>query len=148
MRLKHDHTALHPAKVCQHQGQKCPGAYTMSKMLSLSWLRRASGLFIWAATVCSFLCNFPGSQRLKVLLDTTIPADAMAALTILYQNRTGYHRVRSNPERRKMFQVPTMHSCSIRCPDCSHGQHGRCLCFLSLFCKKERPFSAVHRWTN
>ncbi len=46
---------------------------------------RASGLFIWAATVCSFLCNFPGSQRLKVLLETTIPANAMAALTILYQ---------------------------------------------------------------
>ncbi len=46
---------------------------------------RASGLFIWAATICSFLCNFPGSQRLKVLLETTIPADAMAALTILYQ---------------------------------------------------------------
>ncbi len=46
---------------------------------------RASGLFVWAATVCSFLCNFPGSQRLKVLLETTIPANAMAALTTLYQ---------------------------------------------------------------
>ncbi|PBK84337.1 hypothetical protein ARMGADRAFT_610783 [Armillaria gallica] len=46
---------------------------------------RASGLFIWAATVCSFLCAFPGLQRLEALLETTIPADAMEALTILYQ---------------------------------------------------------------
>ncbi len=46
---------------------------------------RASGLFIWAATVCSFLCNFPSLQRLEALLKTTIPADAMAALTVLYQ---------------------------------------------------------------
>ncbi|KAK0443060.1 uncharacterized protein EV420DRAFT_1726384, partial [Desarmillaria tabescens] len=46
---------------------------------------RASGLFIWAATVCSFLCDFPSLQRLKVTLETTIPADAMEALTILYR---------------------------------------------------------------
>ncbi len=46
---------------------------------------RASGLFIWAATVCSFLCDFPSLQRLEVLLETTIPADAMEALTTLYQ---------------------------------------------------------------
>ncbi|KAK0437895.1 hypothetical protein EV421DRAFT_1714777 [Armillaria borealis] len=44
----------------------------------------ASGLFIWAATVCSFLCDFPSLQRLEALLKTTIPADAMEALTILY----------------------------------------------------------------
>ncbi len=46
---------------------------------------RASGLFIWAATVCSFLCAFPSLQRLEALLETTIPADAIEALTILYQ---------------------------------------------------------------
>ncbi|SJL09132.1 uncharacterized protein ARMOST_12508 [Armillaria ostoyae] len=46
---------------------------------------RANGLFIWAATVCSFLCEFPSLQRLKALLETTIPTDAMDALTILYQ---------------------------------------------------------------
>ncbi|PBK66165.1 hypothetical protein ARMSODRAFT_842476, partial [Armillaria solidipes] len=47
--------------------------------------QRASGLFIWAVTACSFLCNFPSLERLKALLQTTIPADAMEALTILYQ---------------------------------------------------------------
>ncbi|KAK0235107.1 hypothetical protein EDD85DRAFT_954627 [Armillaria nabsnona] len=46
---------------------------------------RASGLFIWTVTVCSFLCDFPSRQRLKVLLETKIPADAMEALTILYR---------------------------------------------------------------
>ncbi|KAK0443059.1 uncharacterized protein EV420DRAFT_1649347 [Desarmillaria tabescens] len=46
---------------------------------------RASGLFIWATTVCSFLCDFPSLQRLKAVLETTIPADAMEALTILYR---------------------------------------------------------------
>ncbi|KAK0421920.1 hypothetical protein EV421DRAFT_589816 [Armillaria borealis] len=52
----------------------------------ITWLaERASGLFIWAATVCSFLCGFPCLWRLNVLLETTIPADAMEALTILYR---------------------------------------------------------------
>ncbi|SJL09142.1 uncharacterized protein ARMOST_12518 [Armillaria ostoyae] len=46
---------------------------------------RASGLFIWAATVCSFLCGLPCLRRLNVLLETTIPANATAALTILYR---------------------------------------------------------------
>ncbi|PBK89116.1 hypothetical protein ARMGADRAFT_352384 [Armillaria gallica] len=46
---------------------------------------RASGLFIWAATVCSFLCDFPSLQRLEALLRTTIPADSMEALTTLYR---------------------------------------------------------------
>ncbi len=46
---------------------------------------RASGLFIWAATVCSFLCDFPSLGRLKALLETTIPTDAMDALTTLYR---------------------------------------------------------------
>ncbi|KAK0235092.1 hypothetical protein EDD85DRAFT_967501 [Armillaria nabsnona] len=50
-----------------------------------SLAERASGLFIWAATVCSFLCEFPCLRRLDVLLQTMIPADAMEALTILYQ---------------------------------------------------------------
>ncbi len=45
---------------------------------------RASGLFIWAATVCSFLCDFPSLPRLKALLESTIPADAMDALMTLY----------------------------------------------------------------
>ncbi|KAK0440366.1 hypothetical protein EV421DRAFT_1695101, partial [Armillaria borealis] len=46
---------------------------------------RASGLFIWAATVCSFLCDFPSLPRLKALLETMIPTDTMDALTILYR---------------------------------------------------------------
>ncbi|KAK0437756.1 uncharacterized protein EV420DRAFT_1666914 [Desarmillaria tabescens] len=52
----------------------------------VTWLaEQVSGLFIWAATVCSFLCDFPSLHRLKTVLETTIPADAMEALTILYQ---------------------------------------------------------------
>ncbi len=50
-----------------------------------SLAERASGLFIWAATVCSFLCGLPCLRRLNVLLETTIPANATAALTILYR---------------------------------------------------------------
>ncbi len=50
-----------------------------------SLAERTSGLFIWAATVCSFLCGLPCLRRLNVLLETTIPANAMVALSILYQ---------------------------------------------------------------
>ncbi|PBK89102.1 hypothetical protein ARMGADRAFT_936723, partial [Armillaria gallica] len=50
-----------------------------------SLAERASGLFIWAVTVCSFLCGLPCLRRLNVLLETTIPANATAALTILYR---------------------------------------------------------------
>ncbi len=46
---------------------------------------RACGLFIWAATVCSFLCSLPSLRRLNALLETTIPADAIEALTTLYR---------------------------------------------------------------
>ncbi|PBK89091.1 hypothetical protein ARMGADRAFT_351804 [Armillaria gallica] len=46
---------------------------------------RASGLFIWAATVCLFLCNHPSNERLEMILKTTIPANATVALTSLYQ---------------------------------------------------------------
>ncbi|KAK0440357.1 hypothetical protein EV421DRAFT_796917 [Armillaria borealis] len=45
---------------------------------------RASGLFIWATTICSFLCDFPSLPRLKASLETTIPTDAMDALMTLY----------------------------------------------------------------
>ncbi len=83
---------------------------------------RASGLFIWAATVCSFLCNFPGSQRLKVLLDTYDSSRCNGSADDTISNRTGYHRVRSIRNEGRC-PSPTMHSCSIRCPDCSHGQH-------------------------
>ncbi|PBK89487.1 hypothetical protein ARMGADRAFT_1083474 [Armillaria gallica] len=48
-------------------------------------LAEQASRFIWAATVCLFLCKFPSLQRLKVLLETMIPADAMAALMVLYQ---------------------------------------------------------------
>ncbi len=61
------------------------GRYNEQDVVTLL-AERASGLFIWAATVCSFLCDFPSLQRLEALLETTIPADAMEALTILYQN--------------------------------------------------------------
>ncbi len=45
---------------------------------------RASGLFIWAATVAKFVCAFPAISRLQALLATEIPNDATEALTTLY----------------------------------------------------------------
>ncbi|KAK0235058.1 hypothetical protein EDD85DRAFT_65629 [Armillaria nabsnona] len=60
------------------------GTYNEQYVVTLL-AERASGLFIWAATVCSFLCKFPSLWRLRVLLKTPIPANAMEALTILYQ---------------------------------------------------------------
>ncbi len=46
---------------------------------------RASGLFIWAATVVKFVHAFPGISRLQALLHTKIPRDATEALTTLYR---------------------------------------------------------------
>ncbi|KAK0439721.1 uncharacterized protein EV420DRAFT_1733548 [Desarmillaria tabescens] len=46
---------------------------------------RASGLFIWAATVAKFVHAFPGISRLQALLATDIPNDATEALTFLYR---------------------------------------------------------------
>ncbi len=60
------------------------GAYTKETVVT-QLAERASGLFIWAITVRSFLCDFPSLPRLKALLETTIPTDAMDALTILYR---------------------------------------------------------------
>ncbi|KAK0439728.1 uncharacterized protein EV420DRAFT_1169158 [Desarmillaria tabescens] len=45
---------------------------------------RASGIFIWVATVAKFIHAFPGISRLQALLDTKIPRDATEALTTLY----------------------------------------------------------------
>ncbi|SJL17586.1 uncharacterized protein ARMOST_21138 [Armillaria ostoyae] len=50
---------------------------------------RASGLFIWAATVARFVHAFPGISRLQALLDTNIPSDATEALTTLYRTALG-----------------------------------------------------------
>ncbi|KAK0473095.1 hypothetical protein IW261DRAFT_718766, partial [Armillaria novae-zelandiae] len=46
---------------------------------------RASGLFIWAATVAKFVCGWPGTSRLEAVLATDTPVDATKALTILYR---------------------------------------------------------------
>ncbi|KAK0437889.1 hypothetical protein EV421DRAFT_1674762, partial [Armillaria borealis] len=82
--VKHDIRHFIQQRFASIEDKSVWGIYNEQDVVT--WLaERASGLFIWAATVCSFLCNFPGSQRLKVLLETTIPADAIAALTILYQ---------------------------------------------------------------
>ncbi|KAK0452861.1 uncharacterized protein EV420DRAFT_1337008, partial [Desarmillaria tabescens] len=56
---------------------------------------RASGLFIWAATVAKFVHAFPGISRLQALLDTKIPNDATEALTTLY--RTALDTLVSEP---------------------------------------------------
>ncbi len=46
---------------------------------------RASGLFIWAATVAKFVHAFPAISRLQSLLATDIPGDATEALATLYR---------------------------------------------------------------
>ncbi|PBK98181.1 hypothetical protein ARMGADRAFT_1075044 [Armillaria gallica] len=46
---------------------------------------RASGLFIWAATVAKFVHAFPATSRLQSLLATDIPGDATEALATLYR---------------------------------------------------------------
>ncbi|KAK0452928.1 uncharacterized protein EV420DRAFT_1697654 [Desarmillaria tabescens] len=56
---------------------------------------RASGLFIWAATVAKFVHEFPGISRLQVLLDTKTPNDATEALITLY--RTSLDTLVSEP---------------------------------------------------
>ncbi|KAK0438250.1 hypothetical protein EV421DRAFT_2037891 [Armillaria borealis] len=45
---------------------------------------RASGLFIWAATVAKIVVEFPGISILQDFLATDIPASATEALTTLY----------------------------------------------------------------
>ncbi|PBK98147.1 hypothetical protein ARMGADRAFT_569013 [Armillaria gallica] len=56
---------------------------------------RASGLFIWAATVARFVHACPGISRLQALLATKIPRDATEALTTLY--RTALDTLVSEP---------------------------------------------------
>ncbi|PBK82056.1 hypothetical protein ARMGADRAFT_743142 [Armillaria gallica] len=46
---------------------------------------RASGLFIWAATVCKFISNWPSVKKLDALLDISIPKDAIQSVTDLYR---------------------------------------------------------------
>ncbi|KAG7085895.1 hypothetical protein E1B28_003429 [Marasmius oreades] len=46
---------------------------------------RASGLFIWAATIFRFLDGYPTKQRVNTVLSISPPADALIALTDLYQ---------------------------------------------------------------
>ncbi|KAK0464130.1 hypothetical protein IW261DRAFT_131383 [Armillaria novae-zelandiae] len=47
--------------------------------------RRASGLFIWAATVCRFISECPSISRLEALLTSDVPNDATDSLTTLYE---------------------------------------------------------------
>ncbi|KAF5369015.1 hypothetical protein D9758_002828 [Tetrapyrgos nigripes] len=44
---------------------------------------RASGLFIWASTVVTFIAGYP-EQRLRRILDTDVPVNALQALNTLY----------------------------------------------------------------
>ncbi|KAG7097599.1 hypothetical protein E1B28_004935 [Marasmius oreades] len=46
---------------------------------------RASGLFIWAATIFRFLDGYPTKQRVNTVLSISPPTDALIALTDLYQ---------------------------------------------------------------
>ncbi|PBK82580.1 hypothetical protein ARMGADRAFT_730706 [Armillaria gallica] len=46
--------------------------------------KRASGLFIWAATVCRFVAECPSISRLEALLTSNVPNDATDSLTTLY----------------------------------------------------------------
>ncbi|KAK0191802.1 hypothetical protein F5146DRAFT_1224444 [Armillaria mellea] len=47
--------------------------------------KRASGLFIWAATVCRFIAECPSISRLEALLRSDVPNDATDSLTTLYK---------------------------------------------------------------
>ncbi|KAK0437162.1 hypothetical protein EV421DRAFT_1075347 [Armillaria borealis] len=47
--------------------------------------QRASGLFIWAATVCLFIKEFPCINRLRVLLSSDVPIHTTDSLTTLYK---------------------------------------------------------------
>ncbi|KAK0492541.1 hypothetical protein EDD18DRAFT_461604 [Armillaria luteobubalina] len=47
--------------------------------------RRASGLFIWASTVCRFIGECPSISRLEALLRSDVPNDATDSLTTLYK---------------------------------------------------------------
>ncbi|KAK0430615.1 hypothetical protein EV421DRAFT_1857430 [Armillaria borealis] len=47
--------------------------------------RRAEGLFIWAATACDFLNDYPVISRLKQLLEMDAPKNALDAMTSLYR---------------------------------------------------------------
>ncbi|KAK0452864.1 uncharacterized protein EV420DRAFT_626870 [Desarmillaria tabescens] len=60
--------------------EKCKKLDAINKLTA-----RASGLFIWAATVAKFILAFPGISRLQALLATDIPSDATEALTFLYR---------------------------------------------------------------
>ncbi len=46
--------------------------------------RRAEGLFIWAATVCDFLVQYPVESRLQRVLEAESPKNALEAMTSLY----------------------------------------------------------------
>ncbi len=70
--------------------EKCKELDAVNKLTA-----RASGLFIWAATVARFVHAFPGISRLQALLDTNIPSDATKALTTLY--RTALDTLVSEP---------------------------------------------------
>ncbi|KAK0481276.1 hypothetical protein IW261DRAFT_1562554 [Armillaria novae-zelandiae] len=59
--------------------EKCRELHAIDKLAE-----RASGLFIWAATVAKFVCAFPTKSRLQALLTIEIPNDAIEALTTLY----------------------------------------------------------------
>ncbi|KAK0438258.1 hypothetical protein EV421DRAFT_1906793 [Armillaria borealis] len=68
------------ATICDDAFQeKCKELDAVSELAA-----RASGLFIWAATIAKFVCGWPGSSRLEAVLATDIPHDATAALTTLY----------------------------------------------------------------
>ncbi|PBK98114.1 hypothetical protein ARMGADRAFT_568599 [Armillaria gallica] len=59
--------------------EKCKELDAVNKLAA-----RASGLFIWAATVAEFVRGWPGTSRLEAVLATDIPHNATAALTTLY----------------------------------------------------------------
>ncbi|KAK0214479.1 hypothetical protein IW262DRAFT_1406353 [Armillaria fumosa] len=68
------------APICDSTFQKkCKELDAVNKLAA-----RASGLFIWAATVAKFVCGWPGISRLEAVLATDIPHDATGALTALY----------------------------------------------------------------
>ncbi len=84
---------------------------------------RASGLFIWAATVAKFVCAFPVISRLQALLAMEIPRDATEALTTLY--RTALDLSFLNQVSMQILKVCTNRSrCYVGDPDTSGDDRG------------------------
>ena len=71
MRIKNRHLQLSPS---------WPGEEILCQLVE-----QASGLFIWASTVCEFINGYDPTERLEVILRAEVTSGAQAALDALYR---------------------------------------------------------------